>query len=59
MRARPRASPMPPRNWSAIFEAMERALYDKQDEWSTKGNIDASDGDFISPGAVEEIHAGL
>lgn len=22
------------------FEAMERALYDKQDEWSTKGNID-------------------
>jgi protein-disulfide isomerase len=22
------------------FEAIERALYDKQDEWSTKGNID-------------------
>jgi len=31
------------------FEAMERALYDHQDDWSTKGNIDDVIAPYFSP----------
>jgi protein-disulfide isomerase len=37
------------------FQAMERALYDKQDEWSTKGNIDEVMATSFSPAQMKKF----
>jgi protein-disulfide isomerase len=38
------------------FEAIERALYDKQDEWSAKGNIDDVIASSLPPGQLKKFH---
>jgi protein-disulfide isomerase len=38
------------------FEAMERALYDKQDQWSEKGNIDEAVASSFPPGELKKFH---
>ena len=38
------------------FEAMERALYDKQDDWSAKGNIDEVLASSFSPADMKKFH---
>ncbi len=37
------------------FEAMERALYDHQDEWSQKGNIDEVIAPSFPPAEFKKI----
>jgi protein-disulfide isomerase len=38
------------------FEQVERALYDKQDDWSPNGKIDEAISSTISPAEVKKIH---
>jgi len=37
------------------FEAMERALYDHQDEWAAKGNIDQVMASYFPPAELKKI----
>ena len=37
------------------FEAMDRALYDHQDDWSPKGNIDEVIGKYFPPAQFKKI----
>ena len=39
------------------FEAMERALYDHQDDWSTKGNIDEVIASYFPPAEFKKFQA--
>ena len=39
------------------FEAIERALYDHQDEWSTKGNIDEVMASYFPPAQFKKFQA--
>ncbi|HEV7967375.1 MAG TPA: thioredoxin domain-containing protein [Candidatus Acidoferrales bacterium] len=39
------------------FEAIERALYDHQDEWSAKGNIDEVMAKYFSPAEFKKFQA--
>lgn len=39
------------------FEAIERALYDHQDEWSTKGNIDQVMASYFPPAEFKKFQA--
>jgi protein-disulfide isomerase len=39
------------------FEAMERALYDHQDEWSAKGNIDQVMASYFPPAEYKKFQA--
>jgi len=39
------------------FEAMERALYDHQDDWSTKGNIDEVVASYFPPVEFKKIES--
>ena len=39
------------------FEAIERALYDHQDEWSTKGNIDEVMATYFPPTQFKKFQA--
>jgi protein-disulfide isomerase len=39
------------------FEAMERALYDHQDDWSTKGNIDEVIASYFPAGEYKKFQA--
>jgi protein-disulfide isomerase len=39
------------------FEAMERALYDHQDDWSTKGNIDEVIASYFPPAELKKFQA--
>jgi protein-disulfide isomerase len=39
------------------FEAVERALYDHQDEWSTKGNIEEVMASYFPPAQFKKIQA--
>jgi protein-disulfide isomerase len=39
------------------FEAMERALYDHQDDWSAKGNIDEVISQYFPPLQFKKIQA--
>ena len=38
------------------FEAIERALYDKQDEWAPKGNIDQVISSSFPPAQLKKFH---
>lgn len=38
------------------FQAMERALYDKQDDWSAKGNIDEVLASSFPPAQLKKFH---
>ena len=38
------------------FQAVERALYDKQDDWSTKGNIDEVLASSFPAGQLKKFH---
>jgi protein-disulfide isomerase len=39
------------------FETIERALFDKQNEWSTKGNIDEAIAPSVSAAELKKIHS--
>ena len=39
------------------FEAMERALYDHQDEWSAKGNLDEVIAPYFGPAQFKKLQA--
>lgn len=39
------------------FEAIERALYDHQDDWSTKGNIDEVMASYFPPAQFKKFQA--